>query len=134
MFIHTLKTRFRDFCRDDDGSYTVEIVLWFPALLIAFQFVTDATVSLLYQQNFYDTARDASRMVALGQRSTEEAQAWIVEELDHIADLDASVIIDNNFVTSSIEAPLGNIASLSGRFGGRTLSANVSMWIENFEG
>ena len=82
MFKKKLKAMFHDFAREDDGSYTVEIVLWFPALLVAFQFVTDATVSLMYQQNFYDTARDASRMVALGQRTTEQAKSWIEEELD----------------------------------------------------
>ena len=134
MFKTAWGAKLKNFCRDDDGSYTVEIVLWVPALLVAFQFVTDATVAMLTQQNFYNVARDASRMVALGQRTTEEAQDFIYTTLSDVEELRASVLIDNNLVTSTIEAPLTSVSNMSGRFIDRDLNANVSMWVENFEG
>ncbi len=126
--------KIRNFCRDDDGSYTVEIVMWLPALLVAFQFVTDATLAMLTQQNFYNVARDASRMVALGQRTIDEAESYIYTELAHVEGVTASVLLDNNFVTSSIDAPMESVTNMSGSFVNRDLSAEVSMWVENFEG
>lgn len=125
--------KIKDFRRDDDGSYTVELVLWFPAMMFAFQFVTDASVAIMSQQGFRDVARDASRMVALGQSSTADAQAFIYEALSHVEGVSASVTISNNFVTSEVAAPLSDIANLSGSFIDMDVDAKVSMWIENHE-
>lgn len=124
----------RRFGHDEDGSYTLEVVLWFPALLLAFQFVTDSTMALMHQQNFYNVARDASRMVALGQRTTTEAEDYIYDTLHNISAVSASVTIVNNFVTTEVSAPLTNLTNLSGSFIDRDLSAQVSMWVENYEG
>jgi len=126
--------KFLPFVRDENGSTTIEIVLWTPIVLGFLGLITDATVAMNAQQDFYGIARDASRMVATGQRTADEAVGYIQERLGNADDLVADVSIADNFVTSSITAPAGSYTTVSSAFVGGDLNAEVTMWIENFEG
>lgn len=113
---------------------SVELVLWTPILIGFVSLVADAAIAMRAQQDFYNVARDTSRMVALGQRSTEEAAAYAFERLSSVDELTVNVSIDNNFVETAIAAPASNYTSFVNFFGGDDLTAEVSMWIENYEG
>jgi len=73
-------------------------------------------------------------MVATGQRTTDEAVGYIQERLGNEEDILADVSVADNFVTSTISAPSGTYATISSALVGVSLDAEVTMWIENFEG
>ena len=134
MSYRALYKRIVRFAREEHGNASLEVLLWMPALVLAFQLVTDSTVALLSKQSFYNVARDASRMVALGERTTQEAEEYIAVALADVAGIDASVVIENNIVTTRVATDIDNVTSLSGSFVDKQLTAKVSMWIENYEG
>jgi len=129
-----LKKMLGGFRRNEDGGVTVELVMWIPAAAAAINFVTDTTLVMMTQQQMRDAARDASRMVALGQRSPEEAQAFMLSQLDNSGSFSANVYIDNNIVTASLAKAAENVTGSSVIYSGKTISSEVSMWIENHEG
>ena len=84
------------------------------------------------QQNLYNVARDASRQVSLGQRTSDEAEQIAATVLGVSAD-SVTVAVDGDFVTTAISVPVEDYAKISGFFVNSDLTAAVSMWIENLE-
>jgi Flp pilus assembly protein TadG len=122
----------RRFSLDEDGSSSIEFLLWVPVMVLFLTMTTDATLLMHEQQNLYTAARDASRQVALGQKTDVEAQEELIERYG-IDTLTAEVAIENGFVTTTISVPFTEITRISGFFVDGNLSADVSMWIENAE-
>ena len=127
----SLKARLGRFFRRDDGSATVENVLWLPMLFYVLGLGVDASLLMQTQSNFFVAARDASRQVALGQRTEEEVTAMLQTQFAHVEALTIDVSQANGFVTATISVPFGSIAMFPSPLGNGTLAADVSMWVEN---
>ena len=104
--------------------------MWLPVLLVSFQFLAEVSVAMMAQQDFHLIARDASRMVALGQRTPAEAEDFIRDSLADYDGAKATVSIANNMVTSTLIVPAESVTSISGKLVGNDISADVTMWIE----
>jgi len=117
---------------DESGGTTIEFLLWLPIMVTMLTMTTDATLLMHQQQNIYNVARDASRQVALGQKTDEEAAAIVVERLE-AEEADVSIVIEDGFVTTNVSIPFSKHAKISGFFVDGDLSAAVSMWVENNE-
>jgi Flp pilus assembly protein TadG len=122
----------RRFSLDEDGTTSIEFLMWVPVMVMFLTMTTDATLLMHQQQNLYTAARDASRQVALGQKTDDEAQEELIERLG-IDTLTAEVAIENGFVITTISVPFKEVTHISGLFVDGNLSADVSMWIENAE-
>lgn len=122
----------KKFLRDDYGGTTIEFLFWFPIMVMMLTLVTDATLLMHQQQDLYNAARDASRQVALGQKNEEEAASLLVERIDATED-DVTIEQTNGFVTTYINVPFSRYAKVSGFFINGELSAQVTMWVENYE-
>lgn len=130
--LNTLNEKLRCFGADENGGVTIEFLLWMPLMVMMLTMTTDATLLMHEQQNMYNAARDAARQVALGQKTDEEAQIGLASRLG----IDGSVVTvaqANGFVTATVSAPSSEIVKISGFFVDATLSAEVSMWVENNE-
>ena len=121
--------RFRD---DQEGSSSIEFLFWVPVMVMFLTMVTDATLLMHEQQNLYNAARDASRQVALGQKTSDEAEEALIERFE-FEELTPEVLIEDGFVTTSISVPFQEVTHISGLFLNGNLSAKVSMWVENAE-
>lgn len=134
MAFRLVRHKLRQFWQDDEGNLTIELVMWLPVLLIGFQFVADLSISMMATQDFHVIARDASRMVATGQRNVAEAEEFMRTALADYDNALVEVVIANNFVTSTIEVPAESVTKISGRMTGQDLGAEVSMWVEKTGG
>ena len=123
----TLLDRLR---RSEDGSVTIEYVLWVPIWLALFGIATDATILMHQQLQLTVAARDASRQVALG-RQDPEAMEDILESMNSGVDgFDAKVVVLNGYVTTTVGAPFESYTLFTGAMTGGTIAGSVSMWIE----
>lgn len=122
----------RRFRKSEDGSSSVEFLIWVPVMVFFLTMTTDATLLMHEQQNLYNAARDASRQVALGQKNEEEAEDELFARFN-IPTLIADVAIADGYVKTSITVPFDEITRISGFFVNGNLSAEVSMWVENAE-
>lgn len=130
MFKLNIQKTIRRFWEEEDASLTIELVMWIPVLLVGFQFLADVTISMMAQQDFHMIARDASRMVSLGQRSPAQAEDYMLERLADYAGANASVSVANNMVTSELIVPSESVTKISGKMIGTDIQADVTMWIE----
>jgi len=117
--------------KNEDGTATVEFALWLPVMAFLLTLTADATTLMHQQQNLYNAARDASRQVALGQKTEEEATDGLKSRFTTEA-LNVIVRQENGFVTTSISIPYSEYTRVGSIFGG-DLEAEVSMWVENNE-
>ena len=63
-------TRRRSFFRRQDGSVSVEFVVWLPVFLVVLGFIADASTTYLIQASMWDTAMDCARRMSTGQYIT----------------------------------------------------------------
>ena len=68
----------RNFTKDDEGSATIEFVLWFPFLIAMIILIVDVTLILFANGRMYDQARTVGRDLAVGALTDTQAQATIV--------------------------------------------------------
>ena len=128
-----MKLRPSSWCRDEDGSSTIEFLLWVPVLMLMLTISTDATLLMHQQQNFYNAARDASRQVALGVKNEADAKAALLERFSGVEGIDATVTQLNGYVTTSVMAPFSSFTKFSGLFVNGTLRGDVTMWVEDYD-
>ena len=123
--------RTRSFRRAEDGSATIEIILWVPLVFALITLVVDVTQIMHAQTRLFTLARDASRQVALGGLTEAEAETALN---DHFAGTDGSVAevaTDNGIVTTSLSVPAGSVGLLTSFVGADfAVRANVSMFVE----
>ncbi|MFU8823912.1 TadE/TadG family type IV pilus assembly protein [Yoonia sp.] len=120
----------RQFLANDNGSTSIEFLLWVPVMVLFLTMTTDATLLMHTQQTITNHARDTSRQVALGQKTTEEAQEQLFQRYSSESH-PPQVVVENGFVTTTISVPFSDVAKISKLFLTGDLSANVSMWVEN---
>lgn len=116
--------------RREDGAATVEFVLWVPIFMLILGFVVDVTTVMFQQSRHYDIARDASRQVALGLKTTVEARTEVETKVG--IGITVEVTQDAQFATTTIRAPLSelvmfyNAVPVSG-----AIESSVSMYRES---
>ncbi|GAA3875200.1 TadE family protein [Celeribacter arenosi] len=126
-----LKRTVRTFFKGDDGSATIEHVLWIPVLGGLVMLSTDATLLLHEQTYLYELSRDAARMVSVGQKTVEEAKIATETRLGSGAGYEVNVVINEEYVVASIDVPFEDIILFNGPFvGNAKLNGGVTMWIE----
>jgi Flp pilus assembly protein TadG len=55
------RRRFISFHRDENGSISVEFVLWIPIFIFLIAIITDLSIVYVVNANMYDVARDTAR-------------------------------------------------------------------------
>ncbi|WP_373353170.1 TadE/TadG family type IV pilus assembly protein [Pseudoroseicyclus sp. CXY001] len=114
----------------EDGSVTIEYVLWIPVIFFIFGMTVDATMLMQKQSQFFIAARDASRQVAVGALSDAEAESQLASRFAEVGGLSARVTTTGDFVTSSISAPFSAFTLFADALKDGTLVAEVSMLVE----
>lgn len=71
----------RRFWRGDDGSATIEFVLWIPFFLLLLGILTDSATLYLRQNEMWNVSRDAARLIATGQLNETEALTYAESNL-----------------------------------------------------
>lgn len=69
--------RIRNVLRSEDGSLSVELVLWVPVIFMTLMLITDATAAFLAHASMWHNASEISRALATGATSHAEAQQFV---------------------------------------------------------
>ena len=109
---NSAKCAVRRFSGGDDGTATVESVIWFPVYLLILGFIFDATMLMMGKTEMWSIANDTSRMVALGRMTEAEAEDYVNNTLGAERGYVADVTSDGNIVSTIITRPFGKVASL----------------------
>ena len=60
------------FLRREDGTVTLEFVIWIPVFLIILAFIADAATTFLIQSSMWNAAMDCARRMSVGQYTSTE--------------------------------------------------------------
>lgn len=101
------------FLRDEQGSATIEFVLWVPVFVVLLIATIDATVLYLHHTEMWNVSRDVARRVAVGDITEDQAAQVVHDELflyaDHYwvatskkTDLDVKIAIQTSIADASV--------------------------------
>lgn len=129
-----LSRTLRDFRKAESGSVTIEFVLWVPILMGFVMLSTDATLLMHEQTYLSELSRDAARMVAIGDRTVDEARTETLGRLNSDTGYEVTVALDGEYVAATVSVPFNKVILFNGVFAGSAvLSGGVTMWIEGAE-
>jgi Flp pilus assembly pilin Flp len=101
------------FMSREEGSTSIEFVLWLPLLVAVLMVAVDASVLYMRQSNLWQVSRDTARIVSRHGMTEGIAEAYARSEVqfgDYVPAVD--VVIDGQLVTVSMAASLDQVAPL----------------------
>lgn len=79
----------RKFQKSEDGSFTLEAVIWMPIFAILLAITMNLSMVFYYESQMLRVAQDATRAFSLGRMTEAEAETYVAERLAFIgADID----------------------------------------------
>jgi Flp pilus assembly protein TadG len=124
----------RRFQRSEDGSFTLEAIIWMPIFAILLAIMMNLSMVFFYESQMLRISQDATRAFSLGRITEEEAEQYIS---DRLAFIDAQIAIDTArvgdvamTVVSTNAAELMPFALMSGPFVGVPIGVSTQYIIE----
>lgn len=74
----------RRFCRCEDGSYTLEAVIWMPIFAILLAIIMNLSMMFFHESQMMRISQDAVRSFSLGRITEVEAEQYIIDRLAYI--------------------------------------------------
>lgn len=132
--------KFGKFFRGEEGSSTIEAVLWLPVFFVFFALVADASFLFFGQNKAYRIIQEANRTVSTGylRGATEEETETLVEAFvrdsldDYAPDAWVNADIAMGKITTQVRIP-SNDLTITGVFGALTdvsVTAQATQFIE----
>ncbi len=84
------------FARDEEGSATVEMVIWLPFLTAFLVFFFDLSMVLMQSGQAHDVARNVTRQVAVGAWTESHAEDMTRQMIPVRLNPDITIVIDEN--------------------------------------
>jgi len=101
-----LKSRMNRFWKKDDGSASIEFVLWTPVYMFILMLTIDASFLFMNQSNYWSVSRDTARLVSRHAITVEQAVEYAENAaISRHASPDATVTIDGQIVTVVLTSP-----------------------------
>lgn len=102
-----LPDRISRFLRREEGSSTIEAVLWLPVFIAFFVLVADGSFLFFGQNKVYQIIQDANRTLSVGYLSTTDdvvnyVQARLTDYAPHAT---VTSTIDQGIVTTQVSVP-----------------------------
>ena len=127
----------RRFTGRDEGTATVEAVLWFPIFILIFGLMVDAAMIFHGQAKVLRVIQDGNRNYSIGRLTTnEETQTYVQQTLAGI-DIEATVTTTNvaGVATTTVRVPAAQLQILGYFSALQSLEIEVSSdhMLENWE-
>ncbi len=103
------------FRKADDGTATVEAVLWFPIFILVFGLMVDASMIFHGQSKVLRVVQDANRNMSIGRLDTNaEVESYINAQLAlfGVVPKSTTAISDGNFVYTVVTVPARQLQAL----------------------
>ena len=109
-----LDTVIGGFWKNDNGSATIEAVLWIPIFVLFMTMVADASFLFFGQNQAYRVVQDANRSLSVGRLATEDdVETFITSALGSLApNAVATTVINNGSVTSVVQIPATDLIAI----------------------
>ena len=103
------------FWQDEEGSYTIESVIWFPIFEILLTIVTNVSIVFFNESQILRVMQDGNRALSLGRlRDADEVETYVSNNLAY---LKAAMTIDTQvaggFVTTNLSVPATDLMPLN---------------------
>lgn len=104
----------KKFWRNEDGSATIEAVLWLPLFVVFFVMVADVSFVFHRQAQMLRVVQDANRAFSVGRLSDEDAtESFITTALLEVSDSAvATTSIGSGIITSTLRVPVGDLVAV----------------------
>ena len=102
----------RRFLNDENGTASVEAVIWFPIYMLVIGLVFDSTMLLIGKTEMWSIANDTSRMVALGRMDEATAENYVENIVGKDLGLSADVSTTGDVVTTTITRDFRSVPSI----------------------
>lgn len=108
-----MRQYFNAFKRSQDGSATLEAVLWTPIFLILFGMVTDTSLVFGREAEILRIIQDSNRSLAVGHFQTvQQAKAFISDQIDPFSQrAQVQVQIAGGIITTTVSLPAKDLTS-----------------------
>lgn len=109
----------RSFFKKEDGTATVEAVLWIPFFFALFTLVVDGSIIFNNHSNMLRIVHDTNRAYSVGQiESGAQAEATIKAKAAHISNnIKVKTFVDNGVINTFVEVPVEDM-DMTGLFTG----------------
>ena len=113
--LHRWTTKCRQFCRAEDGSTTIETVIWLPMFMILLGFIINVSMVFFNESQILRVIQDGNRAFSLGRlQDLKEVEDYVLARLAY---LDASITIGSEvadgFVTTWLRTPATDLMPVS---------------------
>ncbi len=124
---------FRPFRRREDGSVTVEFVLWMPILLLLISLTADAALLFGAKANVLRVVQDANRAASIGRLGTDlgdmttGARNYVRTNIGYMATnaTITSQIVNGNVISTTVVIPSNDL--IANGFLGRLTNINITI-------
>ena len=131
---HRPAAMLRRFRRSEDGSFTLEAVIWMPIFAVLLAIIMNLSMVFFYESQMLRITQDATRAYSLGRLTEQEAEDYITQRLSFI---DAEITVDTRTVglvaqsvVSTTAAELMPFSLMSGAFTGVPIGVSTQYIIE----
>lgn len=103
----TIKNRFVVFRNDEDGSHTVEAVIWLPIFVLILALLINVSVIYNRQSMIIRVVQDANRAYSVGRfTNTREVELFIEQAIDNMTtNAVAATTLDSGVISTRVEIP-----------------------------
>ncbi len=123
------------FLKDEDGSATIESVIWFPIYAILLAFVMNISMVFFTESQLLRVVQDGNRAFSLGRlENADEVEAYIQAELAYIdAQISVNSLISGGLIQTALTVPASDLMPLNfmtSAFSGIDIGVNAQHIIE----
>ena len=120
--------------QDEEGSYTIESVIWFPIFAILLAFVMNISLVFFSESQMLRVVQDGNRALSMGRFETaEEVENYVQQQLAYLdADLVVDTQISGGFVSTNISVPASDLMPLN-LMTSAFASVNVAVFVWSIE-
>lgn len=102
------------FKMSQDGSATIEAVLWFPMFIVILVMVTDVSFVFHRQSQVFRVVQDANRAFSVGRLSSSaETETYIENVFSNISQgINATTQVSSGIISTSVTIPVEDLVAI----------------------
>ena len=123
----------KTFSREDDGAFTLEMVIWSPLILGAIMLILDFAFLMTVDAGMWNASRDTARALSTHRIRPDEAEEYMRGRMQYLRDdYDIDIDVSRSEVVASValDATDAALTPVIGRYVVGTLNARVAMMRE----
>jgi hypothetical protein len=105
----------RRFFSDEEGSFTIESVIWMPIFAILIAVIMNVSMVFFGESQMLRVVQDANRAISLGRIETElETETYILSKLNYMdAEFTVNTTLNSGIISTILRAPATDLMPLN---------------------